>query len=312
MRKRDANTIENDGLLFPAVADRKPPRTRKASPAAAVVASQDPKRSAYERHRDRMGDVQREQSKSGRDIGPLPPVRDPARRAKATASLRAFAETYFPERFHLDWSDDHLKIIQMMERVIRDGGLYAMACPRGFGKTTIVEVAVIFAMVLGLRSYIVIIGSDEGAAEEILESIKTELENNDLLAEDFPEVCHPIRKLEMINQRAKAGFSWPPLPVSTGEPLDVSPEAVCWACRGSWSMRLRVEPSGFTACVFIPGVSFQSREAGEAQPTSRAWCASDVTDWPQSSPSFRASACSGVPPGSVEVGVPQPARLCAT
>lgn len=204
MRKRDANTIENDGLLFPAVAEKKPARTRKASPAAAVAASQDAKRTAYERHRDRMGDVQREQSKSGRDIGPLPPVRDPARRAKATASLRAFAETYFPERFHLDWSGDHLKIIERMERVIRDGGLYAMACPRGFGKTTIVEVAVIFAMVLGLRSYIVIIGSDEGAAEEILESIKTELENNDLLAEDFPEVCHPIRKLEMINQRAKA------------------------------------------------------------------------------------------------------------
>ena len=36
----------------------------------------------------------------------------------------------------------------------------------------------------------------------MLESIKSELENNDLLLDDFPEVCYPIRCLEGIYQRA--------------------------------------------------------------------------------------------------------------
>lgn len=34
------------------------------------------------------------------------------------------------------------------------------------------------------------------------------------------------------------------------------------ACRGSWSIRSRVEPSGLLALVAIPGESFQSRAAG--------------------------------------------------
>ena len=35
----------------------------------------------------------------------------------------------------------------------------------------------------------------------MLESIKTELDGNELLAEDFPEVCHPIRCLDGIANR---------------------------------------------------------------------------------------------------------------
>jgi Phage terminase large subunit (GpA) len=37
----------------------------------------------------------------------------------------------------------------------------------------------------------------------MLESVKTELETNDLLAEDFPEVCHPVRSLERITRRCQ-------------------------------------------------------------------------------------------------------------
>ncbi|RMF20894.1 MAG: hypothetical protein D6760_10580, partial [Deltaproteobacteria bacterium] len=39
-------------------------------------------------------------------------------------------------------------------------------------------------------------------AAQMLDSIKAELENSELLAADFPEVCHPIRSLEGIHQRA--------------------------------------------------------------------------------------------------------------
>ncbi len=46
-----------------------------------------------------------------------------------------------------------------------------------------------------------LLGSDAKSAEAMLDSIKTEIEVNDLLLEDFPEVCYPIRCLEGIVNR---------------------------------------------------------------------------------------------------------------
>jgi hypothetical protein len=67
--------------------------------------------------------------------------------------------------------------------------------------TTLAECACLWAMLYGHRDFVCLIGSDEGHAQAMLESIKTELEANDLLADDFPEVCHPIRSLEGIANR---------------------------------------------------------------------------------------------------------------
>lgn len=53
----------------------------------------------------------------------------------------------------------------------------------------------------GHKSFALLIGADGGQASEMLESIKMELSGNDLLLEDFPEVCYPIRKLEGISNR---------------------------------------------------------------------------------------------------------------
>ena len=141
-------------------------------------------------------------SLSGRDIGDLPAVADPERRAKAERDFRFFCEAYFPLTFHLQWSGDHLKVIAKIERAVLEGGLFAMAMPRGSGKTSLCEIACLWAMVYGHREFVALIGSDEEHASSMLESIKAELENSDLLAADFPEVCHPIRSLEGIHQRA--------------------------------------------------------------------------------------------------------------
>jgi len=141
-------------------------------------------------------------SLSGRDIGDLPVVADPGRKAKAARDFRFFCETYFPQTFHLKWSDDHLKVIAKIEQAVLEGGLFAMAMPRGSGKTSLCEVACLWALVFGHREFVALIGSDEEHAAGMLESIKTELENSELLGADFPEVCHPIRSLEGIHQRA--------------------------------------------------------------------------------------------------------------
>jgi hypothetical protein len=79
--------------------------------------------------------------------------------------------------------------------------LFATAMPRGSGKTTLAEVACIWAVLYGHRDFVALIGSDEGHAAQMLDSIKAELDGNELLLEDFPEVCYPITKLEGIANR---------------------------------------------------------------------------------------------------------------
>jgi hypothetical protein len=139
---------------------------------------------------------------SGRDIGDLPEVADTARKERAARDFRFFCETYFPQTFHLKWSDDHLKVIAKIEQAVLEGGLFAMAMPRGSGKTSLCETACLWALVYGHREFVALVGSDEEHAAGMLESIKAELENSEVLGADFPEVCHPIRSLEGIHQRA--------------------------------------------------------------------------------------------------------------
>lgn len=145
----------------------------------------------------------RQVSAAGRDIGDIPPVAKPRRRAAAARDFRRFCDTYMAATFPLAWSPDHLRMIGKIEAAVLAGELFAFAMPRGSGKTSMVEAAVLWAMLFGHRHFVAVIGADEAGARRILESIWTELESNDDLLDDFPEVCHPIRKLERISQRCR-------------------------------------------------------------------------------------------------------------
>jgi hypothetical protein len=128
----------------------------------------------------------------------------PGRRDPSRLDFRLFCETYFPETFYDPWSDDQLRVIAKIERAILHGGLFAFAMSRGDGKTTLCEAACMWALLYGHRAFIVLIGADEKKhVPEMRDSIAMELETNDLLLEDFPEVCYPIRCLDRITQRGK-------------------------------------------------------------------------------------------------------------
>ncbi len=139
---------------------------------------------------------------AGRDIGELPAVENIERKAKASRDFRFFCESYFPLTFHLAWSPDHLKVINKIEQAIVKGGLFALAMARGSGKSSLSECACIWAVLYGHRDFVCLIGSDEGHACDMLESIKTELDGNEQLLADFPEVCFPIQALDGISNRA--------------------------------------------------------------------------------------------------------------
>jgi hypothetical protein len=142
-------------------------------------------------------------SESGRDIGELPPVADPQRRARALADPEFFCTAYFPRRFTKAMSDDQRASITALKRVIEQGGTQAFAAPRGDGKTTRAEVLAIWAILTGQRRFVGLVGATKSAADDILQSIRGEFEANELLLADFPEVCFPIVCLEGIYNRCK-------------------------------------------------------------------------------------------------------------
>ncbi len=157
----------------------------------------------YQAQKERSRERSERVSREGRDIGDLPAVVDAARRAAARTDFRTFCEVYHPESFRLAWSDDHLRVIAKIEDVVLRGGQFAIAMPRGSGKSTMCEAAAEWALVCGHRRYVVLVGADQAHACGMLESITSDLEHNEQLLGDFPEVLAPIQALEGIHQRAR-------------------------------------------------------------------------------------------------------------
>ena len=112
-----------------------------------------------------------EESRVGRDIGDIPPVADSDRKAAARADFRSFCEAYFPMRFTLPWSPDHHRVMAKIEEAVLEGGLFAMAMPRGSGKTTLCECAVLWSLLIGAHPFVFLIGSCEDHALAMLEKI---------------------------------------------------------------------------------------------------------------------------------------------
>lgn len=159
------------------------------------------RRTGYSQFRDKQADIAKRKSLEGRGIGDLPPVAKPRRKKKAETSFEYFCRSYFKSVFSLKWSPDHLRVIEKTSSAVLEGGLFACAMPRGSGKTSIAETAALWSLLYGHREFVALIGPSEESAAEMMQSLKSELEQNDELLADFPEVCFPIRALEGIANR---------------------------------------------------------------------------------------------------------------
>jgi len=155
----------------------------------------------YEAHKRDMGARQAERSRAGRDIGDSyrkhrtkPGVLK--RRRECEFDFRRFCEQYFPAAFPLPWSPDHLRVIAKIEQAVLHGGLFAMAMPRGSGKTTLCIRAALWALLHGHRMFVCLVGATQDDAQRMLLQLRTELQFNDRLLDSFREVCFPIRCLE--------------------------------------------------------------------------------------------------------------------
>jgi hypothetical protein len=140
-------------------------------------------------------------------FGPMPEIQDPARREACSADLEMYLRTYHPETYSRPFSNAHKKFIRKLQEAMTDSMWIVESVFRGFGKTSITEGAVQWAINNGHKKFPVIIAASARHAGDIIRSMKSEYEANDVLYEDYPEIIHPIRALEGRAQRCN-GQRW--------------------------------------------------------------------------------------------------------
>ena len=109
------------------------------------------------------------------------------RRACQT-DLALFGKTYIPEYVKEDYEDHHREIFRVMGGARRSGRIIVILLPRGAGKTTILFIVTLHAVLYGLEPYIVQIEHDGELAEEHCQKFVKVFEENHAVRRDFPEV----------------------------------------------------------------------------------------------------------------------------
>jgi hypothetical protein len=116
--------------------------------------------------------------------------------------LRFFFGEKCSNPFTYDFTHQQREMIAAIRRAVMFGGDQALAASRGEGKTSIVERLLTKYTLQGLITFSVLFSATGSAAEDSLESIKSDIADNDLLADYYPEVCIPVRALENTPNRA--------------------------------------------------------------------------------------------------------------
>jgi len=164
----------------------------------------------------------------------IPPCADRERRALLESDDEEWLRYYFDaeacpkDPFDYAFVPQQQEMIAAFRRAITEGGDQAIAAPRGEGKTTIFERLDIKYTLQGLVSFSVLFAATGTLAEASLDSIKEQLETNDRLLLDYPEVCVPVRALENTPNRAhyqiSSGFRH-----DNGEPFEAAETHFSWS-----------------------------------------------------------------------------------
>lgn len=128
--------------------------------------------------------------------------KNPQRREQCLADPERFLRTYFAGRYSLQFNAAHQVMIEEIVSRARSGGRQAIAAPRGIGKSELTKGLLVYLVLAGLVRFPLSVAATGGLASRIYQDFKRKLETNDLLHQDFPEVCDPIRALEGAPQRA--------------------------------------------------------------------------------------------------------------
>lgn len=157
----------------------------------------------YRRHASRSAERQKRLSEEGREIGPLPACADPELVSSCRFELLRFMQTFGgAAAFPLPFSDAQLYAISAVQETLLCGGSRPLCLPRGFGKSTICEWGVLWALAYGHQKFTLIIAAKASLASQILENVKTIIFQNELFQACFPALCYPLERLDKSPGRA--------------------------------------------------------------------------------------------------------------
>jgi reverse gyrase len=146
-----------------------------------------------------------------------PPPAVKRARTRLEKSLAKWLRHHGAEAFESAWSPDHIKVIAKIEAAINDGGLFAMAMPRGHGKSTLIKWTALYCLLTGRRKYVVIIAATADLAQDLVDFVRRQLQESDTLHAHYPHVTTYVRATEGKAIRARyqlradgkpSGISW--------------------------------------------------------------------------------------------------------
>jgi hypothetical protein len=206
-----------------------------------------------------------------------------AKRDKLEASLHDWLRHFGAEAFESKFSDDHLKILSKLETAVNDGGMFALAMPRGHGKTTICKWAALYVLLTGKRKYVVLVAATAEMAQALVEFCRAQITENDLLHEYYPHVTTYARATDGKAIKARyqlradgktSGIEWSkntlvlPDVLSSDGKLYPSNSAICeghgltGAIRGKWK---DTKSGKVLRPDFVIADDPQSRESAESE-----------------------------------------------
>lgn len=152
---------------------------------------------------ERDKDIQRkrdQRSEAARIV--IPDVVDPQRRERCLADPELFLKTYFEKRYKRPFGKHHHQMIDTITNRAKYGGRQAVAAPRGCGKSELVKGMLVFLVFAELVRFPLPVASTTPHAGKLYADFRKKIATSELLAEDFPEVCWPVRDLEGAPLRA--------------------------------------------------------------------------------------------------------------
>jgi len=139
---------------------------------------------------------QQQKTADNQEIGPPPKRKNKKHWERACSDFQFFCKTYKPVSFCLNWSPDHLKVFELCNEAMEDALMYALAMPRGSGKTEIFQALVEWVILTGKKKFAVLVAATGKKAADLMGAIKTSFNTNIKLQEDFSPELHGIVALE--------------------------------------------------------------------------------------------------------------------
>ncbi len=147
------------------------------------------------RFRDRPEVLRRAFSRVAVRVPDVLRPRNPDRRRACRYDFLRFCRSYFTAKIFCNPSRFHLEFIAELQRLalspIKE--TKALAAPRGVGKSMLLQLFDCWCKCYSHRNVFMWVCVNKKKASERLDFVKQQFLSNELLFEDFPELCQPVR-----------------------------------------------------------------------------------------------------------------------